>query len=200
MTVPPPVRAAAAPEPRLAPVPPERWAPSLHTVLAASRADGPGRVNLFGTLAHHPPIAQAWLALAQVLTHQGTLAARDRELALLRTAHRLDCSYIWQRHAGRAHLVGLGPAETAWTRSPLDQHPWSAADLTVLRAADELVQRTELSDATWRQLSDRLQEPQLVELVVLVGQCTMICMLLRTLGTPPDAVSSTTDEEDPTCG
>ena len=181
-----PARPAPAPAPRIAPLPPEHWTPSLRAVLAASHADGPGRVNLFGTLAHHPPVAHAWLALAQVLTQQGTLTARDRELALLRTAHRLDCGYIWHRHAARAPHAGLAPAETQATREPLRQHRWSPVDLAVLRAADELVLGTELSDATWRDLTERLREAQLVELVVLVGQCTMICMLLRTLGTPSD--------------
>ncbi|WP_406376097.1 hypothetical protein OG788_41620 [Streptomyces sp. NBC_00647] len=53
---------------RITPLPPERWTPELRGLLAGSAKDGPGRVNLFGTLAHHPELA-ARLALARPGPH-----------------------------------------------------------------------------------------------------------------------------------
>ncbi|MET9889116.1 hypothetical protein ABZZ47_02685 [Streptomyces sp. NPDC006465] len=44
---------------RITPLPPEQWTPELRGLLAGSAKDGPGRVNLFGTLAHRPELAHA---------------------------------------------------------------------------------------------------------------------------------------------
>ncbi|MGH1553509.1 hypothetical protein ACRAWF_20670 [Streptomyces sp. L7] len=57
--------------PRIPPLPPAEWPPVLRALLADSHRDGPGRENLFGTLAHHPVLAHAWLSLARVLTPRG---------------------------------------------------------------------------------------------------------------------------------
>ncbi|MEU6663860.1 carboxymuconolactone decarboxylase family protein [Streptomyces sp. NPDC046821] len=173
--------------PRIAPLPAEQWPPVLRDLLGASSQDGPGRVNLFGTLAHHPPLAEAWLRLAQVLTHQGTLAMRDRELAILRTSHLLRCDFVRARHEGHALLAGLDGAEVGATASPdLYTHAWRPADLAVLRTADHVAGQSEVPESLWRQLADRLRAEQLVELLLVIGQCAMVCTTLNTLGTPPD--------------
>jgi alkylhydroperoxidase family enzyme len=177
----------AAADPRIPPVPPAHWPPPLHAVLQASHQDGPGRVNLFGTLAHHPPLAAAWLSLARVLTHDGTLSVRDRELAVLRTAHRLGSAFVWSRHASQAATAALDAEETQAAREPLDAYAWPPGDLDLLRATDALLDHADVPDAVWASLSSRLREQQLIELLVLVGQSSMMCMTLRTLRTPSDA-------------
>ncbi|MFJ2744846.1 carboxymuconolactone decarboxylase family protein [Streptomyces sp. NPDC087440] len=167
-------------------MPYDQWPQALRDVLDGSRKDGSGRVNLFGTLAHHLPLAEAWLALARVLTHDGTLTARDRELVVLRTAWRLDCAFVHDRHTGQAALAGLTPAETAATAVPLDAHPWQPDDLALLHTVDALAAHEDVPDAVWQRLADRLRTDQLVELLVLAGQSAMMCMTLRTLRTPQD--------------
>ncbi|MFF2502094.1 carboxymuconolactone decarboxylase family protein [Streptomyces sp. NPDC058067] len=180
--------------PRIPPLPADQWPPALRDLLGASSQDGPGRVNLFGTLAHHPPLAEAWLRLAQVLTHQGTLTMRDRELAILRTSYRLGCDFVRARHEEHARLAGLTGADVAATGSPdLSAHPWHLADLAVLTTADHLARRRELPESLWRQLADRLRAEQLVELLLVIGQCAMVCTTLNTLGTPPDTPTANAD-------
>ncbi|WP_170155945.1 carboxymuconolactone decarboxylase family protein [Umezawaea tangerina] len=170
---------------RLAPVPRTLWPRPLQDVLEGSRADGEGRENLFGTLAHHPPLAYAWLGLVRLLTHDGLLPARTRELAVLRTSHRLGSAYVWARHAEHAApLTGLTGAETAAVGGPVADHLWSAADRAVLEAVDELVADADLSDDVWDRLSAVLDEPRVVELLMVVGQCATAGMALRALRTP----------------
>ena len=174
--------------PRIPPLPAEEWPPALRDLLGESSQDGPGRVNLFGTLAHHPPLAEAWLRLAQVLTHQGTLAVRDRELAILRTSHRLCCDFVRARHEAHARSAGLTAADVAATASPdLSAHPWHPADLAVLRTADHLAEQAEVPEPLWQELSGRLRAEQLVELLLVIGQCAMACTTLNTLRTLRDA-------------
>ncbi|WP_428951385.1 4Fe-4S domain-containing protein [Streptomyces sp. cg35] len=171
--------------PRIAPLPPDTWPPALRELLDSSRRDGPGRENLFGTLAHHPPLAEAWLHLAHVLTHQGLLEPHLRELAMLRTARRLGSPYVRARHEGHARDIGVAQAAIAATAAAdLDAYDWSARESATLRAVDLLAVGTALPAPLWHELSGVFSTPQLLELLVLVGQCAMVCTTLNTLHTP----------------
>ncbi|MFF3212725.1 carboxymuconolactone decarboxylase family protein [Streptomyces sp. NPDC002886] len=171
---------------RIAPLPPERWTPALRELLAGSAQDGPGRVNLFGTLAHHPALAHAWLSLARVLTHEGTLSSRQRELVVLRTAHRRGGSFVFDRHRAVAADAGLDSGEVAATAAPLAEHPWSAADLALLETSDALAAGEQLPQPLWDRLAAGLRPDQLIELLLLAGQCATMCATLGALHTPPD--------------
>ncbi|MFZ3492603.1 carboxymuconolactone decarboxylase family protein [Streptomyces sp. 5.8] len=181
MTTEPPERPV-----RITPLPPEQWTPALRGLLAGSAKDGPGRVNLFGTLAHHPGLAHAWLSLARVLTHEGTLTGRQRELVVLRTAHRRGGSFVFDRHSAVAADAGLDSREVAATASLLAEHPWSAADLALLEASDALAAGEPVPQQLWDRLAGGLRPDQLIELLILAGQCATMCATLGALHTPPD--------------
>lgn len=171
---------------RIAPLPLERWTPALRGLLAGSAKDGPGRVNLFGTLAHHPELAHAWLSLARVLTHEGTLTDRQRELVVLRTAHQRGGTFVYERHCTVAADAGLDPQEVAATTADLGEHPWGEGDLALLEAADALAAGDPLSPPLWDRLAGALRSDQLIELLILAGQCATMCATLGALHTPPD--------------
>lgn len=184
MTTEPPGR--PAPAARITPLPPEQWTPALRGLLAGSAKDGPGRVNLFGTLAHHPELAHAWLSLARVLTHEGTLTTRQRELVVLRTAHRRGGQFVYDRHRAVAADAGLDPREASATALALDQHPWHDSDLALLEASDALAAGEPLGPPLWDRLAGGLRPDQLIELLILAGQCATMCATLGALHTPPD--------------
>lgn len=174
------------PTPRIPPLPPAEWPPVLRALLADSHQDGPGRENLFGTLAHHPALAHAWLSLARVLTHEGTLGHRRRELVILRVAHRLDAPYVHRRHRTPAAEAGLTAVEIEATAADPDTHPWAEEDRALLEAADLLAVNSPVSDGLWGRLARALSPGQLVELLVLAGQTATMCATLNTLRTPSD--------------
>lgn len=180
------------PAPRIAPLPPAAWPPALRALLADSRQDGPGRENLFGTLAHHPVLAHAWLSLARVLTHEGTLGHRRRELIVLRVAHRLDAPYVHRRHRTPAADAGLTATEIDATAAGPGTHPWRAEDRALLEAADLLAANSPLPGGLWDRLAHALGPDQLVELLVLAGQTATMCTALNTLRTPSDRQPSLT--------
>ncbi|MFJ5305386.1 ferredoxin [Streptomyces sp. NPDC088350] len=172
--------------PRIPPLPPAEWPPPLRSLLADSHQDGPGRENLFGTLAHHPALAHAWLSLARVLTHEGTLGHRRRELVVLRVAHRLDAPYVHGRHRARAADAGLTAAEIDATAADPATHPWAEEDRLLLAAADLLAVNSPVTEGLWGRLARVLSPGQLVELLVLAGQTATMCATLNTLRTPSD--------------
>ncbi len=53
-----------------------------------------------------------------------------------------------------------------------DSPQWNTDEQTVLRAVEELHSNAMISDEIWEKLADRLDEHQLVELIVLIGQFT----------------------------
>ncbi|WP_262059406.1 (4Fe-4S)-binding protein [Streptomyces sp. STR69] len=175
--------------PRIPPLPPAEWPPVLRSLLADSHQDGPGRENLFGTLAHHPVLAHAWLSLARVLTHEGTLGHRRRELIVLRVAHRLDAPYVHRRHRTPAADAGLTDTEIDATAADLDTHAWAGEDRILLEAADLLTANLPLSDGLWDRLARALRPEQLVELLVLTGQTATMCTTLNVLRTPSDTTA-----------
>ncbi|MGW3934424.1 ferredoxin [Streptomyces phaeochromogenes] len=182
--------------PRIPPLPPSEWPPVLRSLLADSQADGPGRENLFGTLAHHPALAHAWLSLARVLTHEGTLGHRRRELVVLRTAHRLDAAYVYERHRTPAAQAGLTAEEIAATAADPQTHPWAPEELVLLQACDLLAANAPVPDGLWDGLARALRPEQLVELLVLTGQTATMCTALNVLRTPSDTTPSGTTSSD----
>ncbi|MER5407214.1 ferredoxin [Streptomyces sp. NPDC002769] len=172
--------------PRIPPLPPSEWPASLRSLLADSQKDGAGRVNLFGTLAHHPALAHALLSLARVLTHEGTLGDRRRELIVLRTAHRLGATFVHERHRTPATEAGLTPEEILATAAAPDAHPWTDEERTLLETCDLLTDNSTVPDELWRRLARFLSPEQLIELLVLAGQTAAMSTTLGVLRTPSD--------------
>ncbi|QFG25844.1 carboxymuconolactone decarboxylase family protein [Actinomadura sp. WMMB 499] len=162
--------------PRIAPLPEERWDDVLKAVTAAT-----GPLNVFTTLARHPSLFQSWIGLGSALLMNGLLPGRDRELAILRTAHHRSCAYEWAHHRDLALAAGLTEEEIDALRGDLGAHPWGDGDRMVLTAADELHERGTVTDATWVELAGRFGEAELIELVMLVGHYHMVAFTLNAL-------------------
>lgn len=98
------------------------------------------------------------------------LGLRDRKLAILRTGWLCQAPYEFGEHVNQARRAGLTQDEIERIRLGSSAEEWSEDDRSILRAVEELHGDNMISDETWAQLSRRLDEHQLVELLVLVGQ------------------------------
>ena len=137
--------------------------------------------NFFRTLARHPQMLKRWIPFAHGLLH-GLLPNRDRELLVLRAAHRSECLYEWTHHEDFAAETGLEPEEIARVRYGPEHCGWSAFDATLLRVADELVDSHTVSDSTWQMLAVRYDEQQLIEVPMVVGLYYSLGFTLNCLG------------------
>ncbi|KAB2342989.1 carboxymuconolactone decarboxylase family protein [Actinomadura rudentiformis] len=167
--------------PRISPLPQDEWSDLLKVV-----AETTGPLNIFTTLGRHPALFESWIGFGSMLLLKGTLSARDRELAILRTAHHRSCSYEWHHHHRLGLEAGLTEAEIAALRLDLDGHSWSADDRMVLAAADDLHARGTVSDATWAELAGRFGERELIELVMLIGHYHLLAFTLNSLRVQPE--------------
>ncbi len=169
--------------PRIAPVELEDCDPSVQELLAplGERSNS----NFFRTLVRHPRIFKRWIPYGHVLLN-GSLPARDRELLVLRAAHRSQSSYEWSHHEPIALASGLTGDEIGRVRLGPDEKGWSDFDATVLRAADELIDTHTLSDLIWERLSKRYDEQQMIEVPMVVGLYYSMGFALNTFGVQPE--------------
>ncbi|MGW2867935.1 MBL fold metallo-hydrolase [Kitasatospora sp. NPDC001225] len=141
--------------------------------------------NVLATIGHHPDLLTS-LAPLLALLNQGTIPPRERELAVLRTAHRTGSTYEWQHHVRLGGLAGLSGPEIARVPEGPDHPDWAETDRVLLRAVDELHDGHALSPATWEALADSHSAPRLLELLALVGTYRMVAGILNSCRVPVD--------------
>jgi AhpD family alkylhydroperoxidase len=158
----------------------------------ASRTNG--APNLFTTLGRHRRLFLPWLMFAGRLMPGGSLPRADTELVILRVAHNCGCEYEWRHHERLAQTVGMSADDVQRVRT------WSAGDggfsehhVALLRAADELHERREISDELWAILSTEYSPRKLIELCMLIGHYEMLAMTINSLQIEPDTFADRKD-------
>lgn len=170
--------------------PPERFDDAQRAELAKAPTRPDGRpLNLFATLAHAPQLLRRVNALGGYFPRHGRLDARTRELAILRTAARIGSAYEAHHHAGPGARAGLTPDELAAIADPARHHPWSPRDRSLLAFVDALIADHSVGDAGWHALDGHLDEPDRLELLILVGFYAMLGGMLSTVQVELDPLS-----------
>ena len=171
--------------PRIPPLPEGDWDDDLRPILEAAprRLEG-GRLgdnNIFSSLARHKDLFRAWLPFGGWLLARGVLPARDRELLILRTAWNCQADYEWGHHVELAEAAGVTEDEIDRVTKGPDASDWDPFEATLLRAADELHERSKISDQTWAALAETYDERGLIEIPMLVGHYHLVAYALNSL-------------------
>jgi 4-carboxymuconolactone decarboxylase len=174
-------------QPRIPPLPRDEWG-ELEPLLSAPMPDGSGTLgdnNIFSTFARHPAMMQTWGPFGGYLLN-GTLPARDRELAILRTGANCGSSYEWGQHVRISESIGMDREEIMRVADGPEADGWDEADRAILRACDELHSDSRLSDETWAKLTESYDEKQMMELCFLIGHYHLVAFTLNSLGVQLD--------------
>jgi alkylhydroperoxidase family enzyme len=142
------------------------------------------RTEFLATLMHNRAFVKSYRDIMTYFLARGTLAARDRELAILRTAWLRQVPFIWGEHVNHGKKAGMTSEEIEWVRQGSGAQGWSERDRAILRAAEELIQDSMISDSTWETLSKTLDDALLVELIACVGQYQVLGYLQNSLRIP----------------
>jgi alkylhydroperoxidase family enzyme len=137
--------------------------------------------ELVTTLMRHPELFHKIAELSMQLQGQGVLAPRDRQLAILRVAWLCQCAYEWGEHVRHSKRIGLTSEEIERVAQGTVATGWDEHECAILSAVDELHADAMISDRTWEVLSKRLDDKQLIELPILVGQFTMVAYFQNAL-------------------
>jgi alkylhydroperoxidase family enzyme len=151
-----------------------------------AREDGPKGLNALGLFAHHPALARAFNTFNGHILFMTSLSVRQRELVVLRVAHRRDAEYEWTQHVLMGRESGLSDEEIDRVTSGPGAPGWSLLDQALLRAVDELLDDALVTDATWEVLAAELDTEQLLDLVFTVGAYDLVAMAFRTFGVQLD--------------
>jgi len=139
-------------------------------------------MHLLGTMAHYPALAKAFLTFNNHVATASSLAAREREILILRLAWLRRAEYEYYQHTILGLRAGLTEAELEQLRIGPDDPAWSAEDAQLVRAVDELVADARIGDATWAQLSERYSQQQMMDLVYLVGCYEIVATTSKSFG------------------
>ena len=147
----------------------------------------PKGMNVLGTLARHPELAQAYLSFNRHILFTSSLSDRQRELLILRVARLRNCAYEWAQHVVLGADAGLSDEEIVRISQGPEVLGWDAMDRSLLRAVDELIADAEIESDTWVELAQHLDEHQLMDVVFTVGCYEMLAMAFRSFGVELDA-------------
>ena len=178
--------------PRISPLPPKEWPKEYRAAMAALRPPNPRHpnpstenrpkgLNVLGTMAHHPALAQAYFTFNGHVLLATTLTERQRELIIMRVAAVRKSGYEWAQHLFVARDVGLTDEEIGRIGYGPDAPFWSYLDAAMLRAVDELVEDACISQSTWGTLVADLDTQQVLDLICTVSAYDTLARIFNSL-------------------
>lgn len=168
--------------PRLLPVP-DAQRSEEQRLIATEFAPG-GMSNAVGTLLTYPALARRIFTHDRYITAESTLPPRHRALLALRAAWLSRSSYLWAHRAAMGRRAGMTDAELRRIAQGPDAAGWDAFEVTLLRAADELLVDSFIADATWAALDVRYELPQMIDTIDTVAATVMYAGMFNSLGIP----------------
>jgi alkylhydroperoxidase family enzyme len=78
--------------------------------------------------------------------------------------------------------LGMGDEHVQAVKAGADAPVWSADERSVLRVVDELAQTREVTDGAWKALSDHFSSKQILDILAVVGQYSMLALVFNAIG------------------
>jgi AhpD family alkylhydroperoxidase len=147
----------------------------------AGRVTGTEAPHLFLTMGRAHRLFRGWLRFAGRLMPRGRLPRRETELIILRVAHLRGCWYEFEHHCHLARRAGVTPIDIARVEDGPGSDGWSPRERALLDAVDALHETRDLDEASWARLREHLDEPALIEFVLLVAHYEMLATFVGTL-------------------
>jgi alkylhydroperoxidase family enzyme len=145
------------------------------------------RSNVCRTLLHSPSAAAGFYGVLNALLFDNKVAARTRELIILRIGWRTGSEYVFCNHVHFSRELGIPDEDILGVRDPQRCHAYSKTDIAVLRLADELHEHAEVIPSTWAVLEKAFSSEELVELLLIVGFWRMAAGFVKSAKIPLEA-------------
>ncbi|MFX0200927.1 MAG: carboxymuconolactone decarboxylase family protein [Candidatus Hodarchaeota archaeon] len=169
-------------EPRLAPLTEAQWNEEQTKLLVPYKTEDGNILNVGTTLARHPKLFERFMTFAMYILQGQTLPDRDREILILRIGWLCQAEYEFGHHTLMGKTAGLTDEEILRITKGPDDPGWSVFDAALVRAVDELYCDAIISDATWKVLSERYNENQLMDVIFTVGDYNLVSWALNSFG------------------
>jgi len=166
-------------EPRMKPLPPDEWDPSLQHIIDDMNGQP---INIHCLLANHPQLLKAWWSYRMYSVRGGDLQQRECELVILRVAVHVKAWYEWAAHVDRGLAAGLSLEEIYRVATGPAAAGWNQQDSTLLNAVDQLFLNRGIHVATRKGLDAFFSEKQIMDIVSLQGLYVTIASFIGTWG------------------
>ncbi|MEO6247493.1 MAG: carboxymuconolactone decarboxylase family protein [Sphingomicrobium sp.] len=177
--------------PRLAPVDRKSAAAEVEAVTATLRSQVVGDAKsialdqipeIMFTFCRYPALWDAIVGLSLPLQNAAAvLPARERQLAILRTAWLLQAPYEWGEHVKHGRKIGFSDEDIDRLIAGSAAPGWDEKDRAIVRCCEELRENAMVTDETWAKLSEHLDDHQRFELLVLIGHFTNVAYFQNSL-------------------
>ncbi len=147
---------------------------------AALLADLPD-LNVFKMMARSGAAFAPFMALVNSYLNDGTLDPELRELVILRVGHARSAQYEVWHHERVARELGMSEDRIVAAGASLPSPLLTEVENAALVFADDVVENTRASDATFNAVHAHLGDNQTTELLVVVGVYQMVCSFLETM-------------------
>ena len=125
--------------------------------------------HVFRGLLHNLTAADGFYAVVDALMFRNKVAARMRELIILRIGWLTSSEYVFCNHVRISRELGISDEEILGARDPQRCRAYSETDRAVLHLADELHEHAEVTPSTWTVLQNAFACDELVELLLIGG-------------------------------
>lgn len=157
--------------------------------VAQAVASGPrgGLRGPFHALLRSPELADRVRCLGDYVRYESKVPPALRELAILLVARFWSANYEWHAHRRHAAAAGLDPAIADAIEVGQRPDKLSPDESLVYDFIAELLNRRDVSDATFEAAKSRLGEQVIIELIGTAGYYGMVSLILNAARTPlPD--------------
>ncbi|MBV1687193.1 carboxymuconolactone decarboxylase family protein [Novosphingobium sp. G106] len=170
--------------PRIPPLPVAEFTDE-QAELGGGRGSQRSELNFVRTLVRHPKLYGSWIPFAEQLVFGSTLPGRDREILIIRTSELCGERYEAAHHIHIGRTLGLTDAEMESAQQ--DGAILTPFEQALIRAVNELVADHAMSDATWQALTDRYSTEQMIDVVFVVANYSLMAMVTNSFGIKPEA-------------
>ncbi|QGU08229.1 hypothetical protein COCCU_11640 [Corynebacterium occultum] len=142
---------------------------------------GKKKLGIFRMIANSENVGPEVLELGKKLSVGSSLPHEIREVVILRVGYLSDAAYELKQHTAVARRVGLSDEMIAAIGEYPDScFPFTQEHLDYLHFTDAVVKETTPGDEVFSRVQVRLDNSQLVELVLLIGFYMMVSRVMNT--------------------
>jgi alkylhydroperoxidase family enzyme len=140
-------------------------------------------INLVRALAHSPNGTRAFSGLATFIRHKSRLDPRLREMAILQVGYLARSPYEYSHHVEIGRHFGVSDDDIRAITDETEGRPTRLEPLAkaVLRAAREMTVGLAVSDATFAELRQGLDNECLTDLVIAIAFYNAVVRVLATI-------------------
>jgi alkylhydroperoxidase family enzyme len=137
--------------------------------------------NVLQMVMHSPSAFRGWMEFFPAINRRSVLAARYRELTILRVAILNNSEYEFAAHIAPAKAAGLSDAEIELLRDTTVSEDLAPADRAVLMYTDEMTKTIKVSNSTFSLVRVHFNDREIVELTLTVGGYNLVSRFLEAL-------------------